>query len=142
MHYSKRHKLEEAILKNVSRCVKNALLEYNGNDAIVDAENSEYKQDSVEFNDILKNGRSSRFYKKAPAAGTISEFSVSDLNFAKCFMMFDYDSNSVSVFGYNKIFDLCDLYGIDFNDNFYNELDSIEAGESLADKDKIYTRIK
>ena len=53
-------KIKESQLRKIIReCL---LLEYNGSDAIEDAENSGYEDGSSEFEDILANGRSSKYY--------------------------------------------------------------------------------
>lgn len=135
-----------SIMKNVAKHVKNVLLEYNGNDAIIDAEESDYEKDSEEYNDILANGRESKFYKRngVPEAGEIASYEVAELNFKKCFMMFEPDSNSIIAFGYNYLADLLYLYGIDMHDEFYAKLDMIKVGGSVIDPTNkaIYTRIK
>ena len=136
----------ESIKRNVAKHVKKAILEYNGSDAIADAEDSGYKADSAEYNDIIAKGRGSKFYKRndIPEAGEISSFEISELIFDKCFMMFEPDSNSIIAFGYNNLADLCYLYGIEGTDEFYNSLDDIEIGESATDpvNNAIFTRIK
>lgn len=59
-------KLTERELRGVIyEHVVRALNEYNGSDAIEDAENSDWDEDSDEFNDILANGRASEYYGKS-----------------------------------------------------------------------------
>lgn len=83
--------------------------------------------------------------KHAPMAGEYDTFYLnSEFVFAKSFMMYDEQGGSIMTFGYNTLDDLCDVYGIESDDEFYLEVDSLDKGMSAIDKQTgaIVTRIR